>query len=167
MADITTKTELLAKMQHGYTALEAFLAPLNVTQMTTPGVSGDWSIKDTLVHLATWQRRAARSLEAAQHNAQPQHDPPVESDEEMNQFNDATFVTNRARALSEVQQDFQASYQELVVRVKALREEDLFEAGRFAWMDGSALWATVEGNTFGHYDEHITLIKAWLAQQSA
>jgi hypothetical protein len=163
MAEISTKAELLATMQHGYTTFEAFLAPLNAELMTTPNVSGDWSIKDILVHLATWQRRAAQILEAAQHNEKPRLNPPVKTDEEMNQFNDATFAANRARSLPDVQQDFRAAYQELVVSVEALSEEDLFEPGRFAWMQGNALWENVEGNSFGHYDEHVAVIKAWLA----
>ncbi|GHO61289.1 hypothetical protein KSC_001810 [Ktedonobacter sp. SOSP1-52] len=40
-------------MERGYTAFEAFLAPLSEAQLTESGVSGDWSLKDILVHLAT------------------------------------------------------------------------------------------------------------------
>lgn len=162
MADPTTKAELLEMMQHGYTTFEALLAPLSAAQLTEPGVSGDWSIKDILVHLATWQGRAAQILEAAGRNEKAQLDPPVSNDEEMNRFNDATFAANRSRPLAQAQQDFRTSYQRLRAATEALSEEDLFEQDRFAWLKGRAPWTVAEGDTFGHYDEHRTVIEAWL-----
>ncbi|MGH2507926.1 MAG: ClbS/DfsB family four-helix bundle protein [Ktedonobacteraceae bacterium] len=164
MTDPTTKAELLEMMQQSQTAFEALLAPLNATQMTTP-VSGDWSIKDVLVHFITWQGRAVQTLEAAQRNEQPQLHPVIKTDEEMHHFNDATYVAHRSRPLAEVQQDFRTSYQRLLASIEALREEDLFEPGRFAWHNGKALWSIAEEDTRGHYNEHALVIEAWLARQ--
>lgn len=166
MADPTTKAELLAMMQRGYTTFEALLAPLKAEQMTTAGVNADWSIKDILVHLVTWHRRAAQSLEAAQRNEEPQLKPPVNTSEEMNQFNDATYDANRTRPLPEVQQEFRTSYQQFVACVEASSEEALFDPQRFPWMTGHALWELVAGNAFGHYEEHIAPIEEWLARQT-
>lgn len=165
MSTPTNKAELLEMMERGYTAFEALLAPLSEAQLTESGVSGDWSLKDILVHLATWQGRAAQILEAAQRNEQPQLTPSIKTDEEMDQFNNTTFAANRSRPLAEVKQDFHASYQQLLAATEALGEVDLFDPGRFAWMKGNALWTTAEGDTFGHYDEHKPAIEAWLARQ--
>lgn len=162
MAGPTTKAELLEMMQRSYTDFEALLAPLSAAQLTAPGVSGDWSIKDILVHLAAWQERAASIVEAAGRNERVQLDPPVSNDEEMNRFNDATFAANRSRPLAQAQQDFRTSYQRLHAATEALNEEDLFNSTRFAWRNGHALWETVKDNTYGHYDEHRTVIVAWL-----
>lgn len=167
MSEPTTRAELLAAMQAGYEKFNALLAPLNEAQLTEPGASDDWSIKDILVHLATWQGRAAQALEAAKRGEQPQFDTPINTPEEMNRFNDATFAANRARSLAEVEQDFRTSYQRLFASVEALGEADLFEPGHFAWMEGDALWKKAEGDTFGHYDEHAPPIEAWLARRNA
>ena len=164
MPNPTNKIELLAKMQRGHAAFEALLAPLSAAQLTEPDVSGDWSIKDILVHLATWQERAAQSLEAARRGEQPQLTPTIKNDEEMNRFNDTTFAANHSRPLAEVQQDFRTSYQRLLAATEMLSETDLFEQGRFSWMKGNVLWAVVEGDTFGHYNEHQPVIEAWLKQ---
>lgn len=164
MADPTTKAELLAMMQHGQHAFEALLAPLNERQMTMPGVCGDWSIKDILVHLATWQGRVTQILEAVPRGKQPHLDPVIKTDEEMHRFNDATCLAQRSRSLVEVQRDFRAAYHKLFVSVEALREEDLFAPERFAWK-GQALWKMAEGDTYGHYADHVPVIEAWLASQ--
>ncbi|EFH84799.1 ClbS/DfsB family four-helix bundle protein [Ktedonobacter racemifer] len=165
MSPPTNKAELLEMMECGYTAFEAFLAPLSEAQLTESGVSGDWSLKDILVHLATWQGRAAQILEAAQRNEQPQLTPSIKTDEEVDQFNHATFAANRSRPPVEVKQDFHASYQQILAATEALSEEDLFDPGHFAWMKGNALWTVAKGDTFGHYDEHKPTIEAWLARQ--
>ena len=167
MADPTNKTELLETMQSSYAAFEALLAPLSEAQLTVPDVHGEWSIKDVLVHLATWQGRAAEILEAAQRNEQPQLNPPIKTDEEMDHFNDAVFAAKRSYPLLDARQDFRASYQRLQAVVEVLSEDALFDPQHFAWTKEQPLWRTVEGDTFGHYEEHAPMIEAWLARQKA
>lgn len=161
----TNKTELLDTMRNGYAAFEAFLSPLDERQWTTPGVNGDWSIKDVLVHLTTWQERMARRLEGiARGEDMARFEPAITNEEEMNRFNDATFIANRARPLAEVQTAFRASFQHLLTAVEALDESVLFEKERFAWLKGEPLWTNVGGNSFWHYEEHTQTIEAWLAR---
>jgi hypothetical protein len=167
MSDPTNKTELLDTMQRSFAAFEALLAPLSAAQLTTPNVHGEWSIKDVLVHLATWQGRAAEIMEAAQRNEQPQLNPSIKTDEDMNLFNDAVFAANRSYPLVEARQDFRVSYQRLQAAVEALSEEALFDSQRFAWTKEQPLWRTAEGDTFGHYEEHAPVIEKWLANQKA
>src|SRR5271168_2465287 len=103
MSDPTNKAELLANMDAGHSSFEALLAPLSEEQLSTPGVNADWAIKDILVHLTVWQRRVVDRLEAiltGNDDYQPAQE--VETDEQMNQFNDETFLNNRARPLDEV-----------------------------------------------------------------
>lgn len=166
MADPTNKAELLATMQGGYAAFEALLAPLSEKQLTTPGVNGDWTIKDILVHLATWQRRMALRLEALARNDETNpNQPPIKTDEEMNRFNDETFAANQARPLNLVWSDFRSAYQRLLESTRAMNESDLFDKQRYTWLEGSALWENIAGNSFAHYEEHTPMIEAWLAAQ--
>lgn len=166
MSDPTNKAELLTRMRKGYADFEALLGSLNDAQLTTPGVNGDWSVKDILVHLATWQGRMSQRLQAiARGEDGLRLDPAITNEQEMNAFNDATFATNRSRPLHEVREDFRSSYQRLLVDVEAADERDLFDPQRFAWMEGDPLWENVAGNSFAHYEEHIPMIEAWLAGQ--
>lgn len=165
MADPTSKTELLSAMQHGYAAFVALLAPLDEQQLTTPGVNGNWSVKDVLAHIAAWQTRAALKLEAVGHGEIPQLEPPVETDEEMDQFNAATFLANQSQPLADISQAFHASYERLRAATAALDDADLFAGSqRFPWLEDGELWESVAGNTFEHYEEHAPMIKEWLAR---
>jgi hypothetical protein len=162
MSEPTNKAELLAEMQRSYLAFEALMAPLSEAQLTEAGVNGDWSIKDVLAHIMTWQGRINERLEKiARHEDAARLDPPIENEEQMNAFNAATFATNRSRPLSEIQTAFHASVQRLAHAVEASNESDLFEPDRFPWMEGDALWKNVGGNSFWHYEEHTPMIQEW------
>lgn len=54
MSETIEKAALLDNIQEGYKEFEALLAPLSEEQMTVPGVSGRWSVKDTIAHIAAW-----------------------------------------------------------------------------------------------------------------
>ena len=159
----TDKAELLQCMQDGYTAFVTLLTPLSEEQMTTPGANGDWAVKDILVHLATWQRRMANRVEALSRNDEVNpNQPAINSDEEMNRFNDANFTANRSRSLNQVWSDFRSSYQDLLQSTRLLSENDLFNPHRYTWLEGSALWENIAGNSFAHYEEHTPMITEWL-----
>lgn len=166
--DPTNKVELLQRMQDGYRAFVTLLTPLSEEQMTTPGVNGDWAIKDILVHLATWQRRMAHRVEALARNDETNPNrPAINTDEEMNRFNDETFAANRSRPLAQVWSDFRSSYQDLLQATRLLNENDLFNPHRYAWLEGSALWENIAGNSFAHYEEHTPMITEWLKGRQA
>ncbi|HEY1351326.1 MAG TPA: ClbS/DfsB family four-helix bundle protein [Ktedonobacteraceae bacterium] len=159
----TNKAELLQHMQDGYTTLVALLTPLSAESMSTPGVNGAWAIKDILVHLTTWQIRMANRLEALARNDETDpNQPAIDTEEKMNRFNDATFTASQSRPLVRVWSDFRSSYQDLLQSARLLSENDLFNPQRFAWLEGSALWENIAGNSFAHYEEHTPTITQWL-----
>ena len=157
------KPELLALMNDKYAELEQVLSPLSEAQWTTPGANGDWSIKDILAHLTAWQYVMLRRLHAAvRHEAL---DPQWQvAGEDIDSMNARFFAENRARPAAEVHDDFRATYREIAGLVATLSDADLFEAGRFAWLNDNTLWELVAGDTYEHYDEHMQSIRDWLAQ---
>lgn len=159
------KAQLLAEMNSGYTALETVLAPLDQQQMTTPGVTGDWSIKDILAHLAVWQNYLVIRLQAAARNEVPAIQG-ILSDEDggsaIDRLNAGFYEENKSRPLDDVMADFRKTYRQIEDGVQALKGEDLFEPKRFAWLKGNALWELVAGDTYEHYQEHIASIQGWL-----
>lgn len=161
MAVQMDKSSLLHEMSNGYTALEDILAPLDQAQMTTPGVNGDWSIKDILAHLNAWQDYTVIRLQAAARNEEPAVHGPAD-DEETDKMNARFYEENKSRPLDEVLADFRTTYRQIEEGVQALNSEDLFEPKRFTWMKDNALWELVAGNTYEHYQEHIQSIQEWL-----
>ena len=56
------------------------------------------------------------------------------------------------------------AFNEIVRLLVPVREEDLFEKGRFAWLQGRALAEVVAACTINYYVEHDTPIRSWLSQ---
>lgn len=166
MANPSNKTELLARVRSGYAEFVALLAPLSNEQLCEPGVNGAWTIKDILAHLTAWQTRVSLRLEALARHEEARFEP-IADDEAMNAFNQTIFVANRERSLDEVRADFHAAVERLRANAERTAEDDLFTAGRFAWLNGVALWESVAGNTYEHYAEHAPMIEVWLAGQRA
>jgi hypothetical protein len=166
MSDPSNKAELLEKMRAGYAAFAALIAPLSAEQLSTPGVNGEWAVKDILVHLTAWQTRVSLRLEALARHEEAALEP-IDNDEKMNAFNDATFEANRSRSPEEVLEAFHAAVKRLDANVVATDESDLFTTGRFPWLQGGTLWESVAGNSYGHYEEHAPMIEQWLSRQPA
>ncbi len=56
------REQLLARLDKAWAALGESYAGLTEAEMTTPGVAGDWSVKDMLAHVATWEEEALKYL---------------------------------------------------------------------------------------------------------
>jgi Mycothiol maleylpyruvate isomerase N-terminal domain len=57
------KTELIREEDQAWSELHALLGRLTPEQMTRPGLTPDWSVKDLKGHLASWWAEAKLELE--------------------------------------------------------------------------------------------------------
>ena len=155
------KTDVLNTIQSAHANLEELLTPLSESQLCTPTLEGQRSIKDILAHLGAWERLCGGWIGALLSSETP--DIP---DEDENTINERIFQENRNRPLHEVQEDFHAAYQQFLRQVQALfqilPEEDLNDPNRFSWLEGRSLLALIAGNSYDHYQEHAEQIRAWL-----
>jgi hypothetical protein len=77
-----------------------------------------------------------------------------------------TNQMTKARLLDEMQAK-QTEFETLLV---SLNEKQMTRAGvnfdphRLAWLEGTALWQVVAGNTYEHIAEHMPDIQKWLEQ---
>ena len=81
----------------------------------------------------------------------------------MDERNARIYERNRVKSLAEVLQESQAAFQRSLAAVAELRDEDLYdlELTRASGADW-ALFDLIEGDTFGHYNDHIASVRAWL-----
>lgn len=158
----TTKTALLAQLQQERQAWEALLAEIGQERMETPGVTGDWTMKDTLVHLTNWWRREVARLEAARRGERPPDHPPQFDVAVINQW---AYLTNRDRPVEDVLRDATAVWQQFEAGLQAVPEDILFDRTRFLWMEGNSLGVGLLDHFTRHlHEEHEPLIRAWLAR---
>ena len=157
---VIEKTELLERMQDGYTQFEALLASLQEEQMTIAGVNGSWSIKDHLAHLFSWQDHLQEMLQAVL-DGKKEPPKPVQAFSTVDEINDYIYQKYKDRSLAEVLAAFRASYQHVLSTVRALSQERLNTP--FPWYeDDKPIGLLVAGDTYHHYEEHRGMILRWL-----
>lgn len=162
MAEQFNKTQLLSDMRDGYAALEALLAPLDEQQLTAATKEGEWSVKDHIAHLATWQRQTFNMLQAVKDNVElPDPTPGMTEEEE----NDMFYRQNRNLSLQQVQDDFRSSFQQLLEAVQSMTDEQLTRP--ISWLNDRPIWLWIDGNTYSHYAEHTPWIQEELARVSS
>src|SRR3954447_6069590 len=134
----TTKQQLLEQVQHEREQWEGLLDEIGLERMELPGVTGDWTMKDTIAHMVTWWRREVALLASAQRGERAPDHPPQSQVPIINEW---IHRTNRDRPLAHILRDAQDVWQQLAERLHALPEDTLLDSGRFDWMQGRALGA--------------------------
>ncbi len=151
------KQELIDKVEQEHAEWQSLLSEVGEVRMTEPGVTGDWSVKDIIAHIAAWEQRVLDRMES-----ETTATPLEMSGWEMDKMNDAYYERNKNRSLEDVRNTAASTHAHFMQLVRSLSEEDLFQGGRFAWTKGDPFYNWVEGNTYEHYAEHAASIRAWL-----
>ncbi len=137
-------TLVLAAIDDSWRNLQRTLSALTAREMQAPGVYGDRSIKDIIVHLTA--RDAALLTELASDS----HSDAAGPDEPGRQFvNDKTEIPAR-----EIMAEFEQTHRML--------KEALSKAPKTSFEYGTATRRRIDESTVYHYQEHNVHIRSWL-----
>lgn len=165
---ISSKEGLLTILWRMRADLERLVAEAGPSRMDLPGVAGEWSIKDVIAHLTAWRWWSVARMEAAVRNEVPT--PPwsggldESTEENVDEINQQFHETARAKSTIEVLRDSRATFDRLEDAVMALSNEDLFEKGRYDWLDGYAASAVILGAASHLFEDHELAINVFLAR---
>ena len=167
LPDPTNKTELLERIHQSRSALEETLDPLEEVTLTRPGPDGGWSIKDHLAHLAVWELGIAELLGGRPRFAAMQVEDAVSQGKGYDEINEVIHRLHAGLSLEQVLDEFQDAHRQLLQALDALSSEVLFRPYASYVPDGSSdrqepVINWINGNTFGHFDEHHGYIRALL-----
>lgn len=165
MTEEMSKQKILELILEEREALETVLARMSQDQMLRPGVTGDWSTKDIIAHLAVWEGKTVQWLEESLRGETPDRPAPGESWDDIDGENEQFYAENRDRTLAEVLATFQDGQQRALEMVESMSEEDLLDPHRFEWRKGDPMWHLVAANTWEHYREHRETIENWLKER--
>jgi hypothetical protein len=140
------RADLLRRSRSEHEQLETLLASLSDEEMTRPGVTDDWSVKDHLVHLTWWEQRVILMLSGA---TDPIDAIPNGQDGD-DTINAHVYEQNHERPLADVRAAFDRSYQEMLDLIVTAPDDVL--SARYDW---------ISGNAADHYDEHLRMLQAW------
>jgi hypothetical protein len=171
MAIQMSKAELIRAMQSARAGWESVLAAIGEDQMTLPILHGGWSVKDTIGHVAYYERWLQDWLEAAVrgHVVVASHRDLLD----VNARNAIIWGENRNRPLHEILDESRYVFDRLFQIVKLLPESDLiapYTYDRYVipfWGKSMALWECIADDSYEHYREHTANIQRWFDIPSA
>ena len=142
MSKQISKTRAIEKLETERRRLEQNLAKLSQDDMIQPGVVGEWSVKDVLAHLASWERFFLDWYAADQRGETPHPPAPglTWKPKDLDILNQRIFVKHRNRPLSKILAEFRNIHKRFMATVQAIPEKDIVAKARFAWMGKSAMY---------------------------
>ncbi len=155
-----TKPELLAQIRVERKRLEGVIAALTPDQMLQPGASGEWTVKDVLAHISSWERRMLSWTGSRLRGEAPEVPLPWD----VERMNAKTYAQVKDKPLADVLEEFRQSYRASLALVESLSEGQLQTTYTDTWPMGP-LWEGVAANMNWHYREHREAIQAWLEKQ--
>jgi uncharacterized damage-inducible protein DinB len=160
------KAQLLGAMRNARWRWELALARVREDQFTEPTMHGGWSVKDSIGHVAYYERWLLNWLEDAVRGkvTLATHRDLLNVDER----NALIYVENKDRRLQAIQDDARLVFERLYQLVQTLPEQELIDAYHFdryivpLWGKSLPLWECIAGDSYEHYVEHTSNIRNWL-----
>lgn len=155
---MSNRSELLAVMRMARTDVEAVVATLAGRLGDDAGIGNDWQVRDSLMHVALWERVAAHTITGL---------PLPDGDDlwtrepwDMDAFNDGMRERWRSKADEAVLAKFAEAHRELVAAVEAAGEESCAPGGE--------AWTAISEDGAGHYSSHFPvanrIVERWESQ---
>jgi hypothetical protein len=142
---------LLARIDERWSELLASCAGLTAADMTEPGVTGTWSVKDIVAHVTVWEEEALTHLPTILKGEKPLRYSITHGG--IDAFNAQASERNRGRSLSEVLRRRDDAHSRLVAFVQRVPESECGSDSRFR--------RRLRLDTYGHYAVHAKAIRAW------
>ncbi len=147
--------KLLDKIAAAWAGLQASYAGLTAEQMQEPGAAGEWSVKDTLAHVTTWEQESLDHLPVIVRGERaPSYSKSYGG---IDAFNAQAMARKRELSLDEVLRQLEDTHRRLVEYI-ALSPVEQFNSKsrgrrRLGW------------DSFKHYPHHEQAIREWRERQ--
>jgi hypothetical protein len=142
---------LFRLLNEAWRAFRDSYARLSEVQITQPGVTGEWSVKDVIAHVTTWEEEALKYVPLIIAGGRP---PTYKSQYGgIDAFNARMHATRRGLSLAEVLRQAEETHTRLLELLQSLPEEQLRSETRAR--------RRLRLDTYHHYGEHAAMISAW------
>lgn len=152
-----TTEQVLARLETAWNALTKSYEGLSDEQLETPGVSGQWSVRDIVAHVTWWEEEALKHLPLIRDGGRPPRYSVQYGG--IDAFNALMTEQRRQLSLAEVLRQRDEVHRRLVEYVRAAPEEFYTRETRFR--------RRLRLDTFGHYPIHAKAIAAWREAREA
>ena len=145
------RAHLLARLDRAWQDLVGSYATLTEAPLTEPGVTGDWSVRDIVAHVSTWEQEALTHVpQIAAGERAPRYSTTYGA---IDAFNALRTEQKRTLSLAAVLAQRDEIHGEVVELVRRLPEEQIATETRCR--------RRLRLDTYGHYAVHARAIRAW------
>jgi len=145
------KQQLLDRLDQAWTAFRESYAGLSENQLTEPGTLGDWSVKDIIAHVSTWEEEALKAAPLILKESRlPRYSVTYGG---INAFNARRAEEKRALSIAEALKQQHETHQRLIEMINSAPDEQFTRETRFR--------RRLRLDTYSHYAEHEKAIRAW------
>lgn len=145
------KQQLLKQLDKAWAAIKESYAGLSDAQMTEPGVTGNWSVKDILAHVTTWEEEALKYLPLIIEGGRtPRYSVKYGG---ISAFNAQMTEQKRGLSLSDVLKQLDETHRRLNDYIHQAPEEQFTRDTRFR--------RRLRLDTYSHYPKHARAIRQW------
>ena len=151
------RRQVLQRLDKAWVAFNESYAGLSDAQMMEPGVTGAWSVRDTLAHVTAWEEEALKHLPLILKGGMPPRYSVQYGG--IDAFNARMTEQKRNLSLSEVRTQLAATHAQLVDFIQSAPEHQLIGETRFRHR--------LRLDTYSHYPLHAEAIRQWRQRISA
>ena len=152
----TDNEQTLCEIYKSWSEFQELLAQVPRERMEEGLSVGDWSVKDLLGHIATWEMVTINSVrEFLDGPDQAMH---MYTDAEVDDFNKETVEAKRETRLADILSDLEETHAKLISYLVGLP--------RAAFQDAAVEWR-IRLDTYGHYSEHGIDLRRWLTSSGS
>ncbi len=148
------RQQLLKQLDKTWTAFKESYAGLSDSQMTLPGVTGNWSVKDIIAHVTWWEEEALKHLPLIIMGGRPPRYSVKYGG--IDAFNALMTKQKLGLSLFEVLREQDETHRRLIIYVQSAPEELLKQETHFR--------RRLRLDTYNHYPKHAKAILAWREQ---
>jgi hypothetical protein len=145
------RRQLLKRLDKAWVTFQASYAGLSDSRLIEPGVTGNWSVRDIIAHVTTWEEEALRHLPFILKGGKPSRYSVTYGG--INDFNALMAERKRNFSLSEVLSQQHEIHNRLVDFLQIVPEDQFIGESRFRHR--------LRLDTYSHYPKHAEAIRKW------
>jgi hypothetical protein len=149
--------KLLQRLDAAWTAFKASYAGLTDAQILEHGVTGEWSVRDIIAHVTTWEEEALKHLPLIIAGGRPPRYSTTYGG--IDAFNALTTEQKRGLSLAEVRRQQADIHRQLVAFIQSAPEDQFRQETRAR--------RRLRLDTYGHYPLHTAAIREWRERHAA
>jgi uncharacterized damage-inducible protein DinB len=127
------KAIYLERLAQAHARLQAAIQELDEETLCAQAVSGEWTVKDLLAHMVSWNQEFRSNIAAILGGEHPGYDHTISGADDFSAWNQVWYQQKRDMPLAKILSDVEQDYQEAVVLIENLEPGDYRQRGVTPW----------------------------------